>query len=62
MKKMMHKSGFTVEEMEGYMHEAGLVDYEMRPLPEGVTMVFKNGDEVERKVFFARGRRPRSSL
>jgi hypothetical protein len=62
MKKMMHKSGFTREEMEGYMSEAGLEDFEMRDLPEGVTMVFKNGDEVERRVFLARARRPKASL
>lgn len=59
---MMHKSGFTPEEMQGYMNEAGLVDYDYRPLSESVTMVMKDGEEVERRVFFARGRRPRASL
>ena len=58
----MHKSGFTPDEMEDYMRDAGLVDFEMRPLPEGVKMVFKDGEEVERKVFFARGRRPPAKL
>jgi hypothetical protein len=55
---MMHKSGFTDEEMRGYMSEAGLVDFEMVWLPEHVTMVMKDGEEVPRRLFFARGRRP----
>lgn len=54
---MMHKSGFTNEEMKEYMSEAGLIDFEMVWLPEEVTMVMKSGDEVQRRVFFARGRR-----
>jgi hypothetical protein len=62
MKKMMHKSGFTAAEMEGYMQDAGLVDFEMTSLPEPVKMVFKDGAEVERRVFFARGRRPSVKL
>lgn len=62
MKKMMHKSGFTPEEMKKYMLEAGLEDFEIRSLPDSVKMVFKDGAEVERRVFFARGRRQRASL
>lgn len=53
----MHKSGFTADEMEGYMREAGLVDFEMRWLPEPFTMPMK-GVDVERTLFFARGIRP----
>ncbi|KIW09356.1 uncharacterized protein PV09_00254 [Verruconis gallopava] len=58
MRKMMHKSGFTEEEMKSYMEEAGLVDFKMVWLPEDVTMVLKNDEEVKRKVFFARGKKP----
>lgn len=57
MRKMMHKSGFTDEEMKGYMAEAGLVDFEMIHLPEPVVMQMKDA-EVKRVVFFARGRKP----
>jgi hypothetical protein len=57
MKKMMHKSGFTDEEMKEYMSEAGLVDFEMVWLPEPVTMLMNDEQEMERRVFFARGRK-----
>jgi hypothetical protein len=57
MKKMMHKSGFTEEEMKGYMSEAGLLDFEMIWLPNTVAMPMKNDQEVERRVFFARGKK-----
>lgn len=52
----MHKTGFTEEEMRGYMVEAGLVDIAFLPLEEKVQWMMK-GKEVERSLFFARGRR-----
>lgn len=57
MRKIMHKSGFTDEEMKGYMTEAGLVDFEIIHLPEPVVMKMHDA-EVKRNVFFARGRKP----
>lgn len=57
MRKTMHKSGFTEEEMKGYMNEAGLVDFEMLELPEPVVLKMKDDVTVERRVFFARGRK-----
>lgn len=53
---MMHKTGFSEEEMRGYMIEAGLIDIEFLPLEEKVVWMMK-GREVERGLFFARGRR-----
>lgn len=53
---MMHKTGFTEEEMRGYMSEAGLIDVEFLSL-EGKVVWMMKGKEVERGVFFARGRR-----
>jgi hypothetical protein len=52
---MMHKSGFTIDEMKGYMAEAGLVDVEVMPLAEKVVMEI-HGKNLEREIFFARGR------
>lgn len=52
----MHKTGFSEEEMRGYMSEAGLVDIEFLPLEDKVVWMMK-GKEVDRKLFFARGRR-----
>ncbi len=57
MKMMMHKSGFTDEEMKEYMSEAGLVDFKMVWLPEPVTMLMNDEQEVKRRVYFARGRK-----
>jgi len=56
MRAMMHKSGFTKSEMQEYMAEAGLVDVEFLPLEKKVVMQMK-GKDVERGLFFARGRR-----
>ena len=56
MKKMMHKSGFTEEEMQRYAKEAGLVDYQFVKLSKPVVMVI-GGEEVEKELFFARGMR-----
>jgi hypothetical protein len=53
---MMHKSGFTPEEMREYMTEARLVDIEFLELEEKVIMQMK-GKDMERGLFFARGRR-----
>jgi hypothetical protein len=53
---MMHKTGFTTEEMHEYMTEAGLVDIEFLPLEENVVWEMK-GNQIERGLFFARGRR-----
>jgi hypothetical protein len=53
---MMHKTGFSAEEMHEYMTEAGLVDIEFLPLEEKVSWEMK-GKAVERGLFFARGRR-----
>ena len=58
----MHKSGFTAAEMEGYMRDAGLVDFEIRTLVEPVRMEFKPDDVVDIKLFFARGRKPPAKL
>ncbi|KAE9992811.1 hypothetical protein EG327_007735 [Venturia inaequalis] len=55
-RKMMHKTGFSEEEMGGYMSEAGLVDIDFVPLSDKVVWMMK-GKEVERGLFFARGRR-----
>ncbi|TID16009.1 hypothetical protein E6O75_ATG09067 [Venturia nashicola] len=55
-KSMMHKTGFSEEEMRGYMSEAGLVDIDFLPLENKVIWMMK-GKEVERELFFARGRR-----
>jgi hypothetical protein len=52
----MHKSGFTAEEMEGYMHEAGFEDVEVMPLTSNVVMQI-HGEDLERSLFFARGRK-----
>jgi len=56
MRAMMHKSGFTEQEMQQYMEEAGLVDVAFLPLEENVVMKIKDKD-VEKEMFFARGRR-----
>jgi hypothetical protein len=53
----MHKTGFTAGEMDEYMTEAGLVDIEFLPLEEKVVWEMK-GKEVERGLFFAKGRKP----
>ena len=58
----MHKSGFTEAEMKAYMSEAGLVDFEMVHLPEPIVMVMKEGQEVERRIFFARGRKVKANM
>lgn len=54
---MMHKSGFTEEEMQGYMREAGLVDAELLPLEQKFVMQIREGVDLERKIFFAKGRK-----
>jgi hypothetical protein len=56
MRAMMHKSGFTVEEMKQYMSEAGFVDVEVMPLSSNVVMQI-HGEDLERTLFFARGRK-----
>ena len=58
----MHKSGFTEDEMKEYMQEAGLSDFGMVHLPEPVVMVMKDGAEIERRIFFARGRKTKSKI
>jgi hypothetical protein len=62
MKKMMHKSGFTEAEVREYMTEAGLVEFKMVHLPEPIVMVMKDGHEVERWIFFARGRKGKTNM
>jgi hypothetical protein len=52
---MMHRSGFTTEEMKEFMAEAGLVNVEVMPLAEKVVMQI-HGEDLERELFFARGR------
>jgi hypothetical protein len=56
MRAMMHKSGFTTEEMKEYMSEAGLRDVEVMPLSATVVMQI-HGEDLERNLFFARGRK-----
>jgi hypothetical protein len=56
MASMMHKSGFTPEEMTEYMNEAGLVDVEFMPLSQNVVMQI-HGEDLERTMFFARGKK-----
>lgn len=53
----MHASGFTEEQMAGYMKEAGLVDFAFMWLPEKTYMEIQ-GIKEERSIFFARGRKP----
>ena len=56
MRHIMHKSGFSKDEMCGYMREAGLVDVRFDVLPETVHMEI-HGRGSERQVFFASGKR-----
>jgi hypothetical protein len=60
MRASMHKSGFTEEEMRGYMAEAGLVDVDVVALDEPVVMQIHEKD-ITRRIFFARGRKARSA-
>jgi len=53
---MMHKTGLSTTKMYEYMTEAGLVDIDFLPLEGKVAWEMK-GKEVEKGLFFARGRR-----
>jgi SAM-dependent methyltransferase len=57
MMGIMHVSGFTEEDMKKYMEEAGLVDVQFLALPDKVYMEIQ-GQETDRSMFFASGRRP----